>query len=173
LVIGRASPATTSIEYTNSGRGYAVGSEILLKYKPDDRFFGWAAYTLSRSTRVDGPGLPERLVPFDQTHILTVLGSYQLGAGFEVGARFRLISGNLITPNVCNITLEECNPDRTNGLFHAASGAYTPIPFSQPATERLPLYHTLDVRVDPDVRLGGNQRIAALRQFRESGGASS
>jgi acetolactate synthase-1/2/3 large subunit len=31
----------------------------------------------------------------------------------------------------------------------------------------------LDVRVDPDVRLGGNQRIAALRQFRESGGASS
>jgi TonB family protein len=146
----RAGPSLdgTTLLYTNEGRGYVVGSEILLKYKPDDRFFGWAAYTLSRSARIDGPGQSERLVPFDQTHILTVLGSYQLGAGWEFGARFRLVSGNLITPNVCNVNLADCNPNRTNGLFHAASGAYTPIPFSQPATERLPLYHSLDLRVD-------------------------
>ena len=28
-------------------------------------------------------------MPFDQTHILTVLGSYRLGNGWEFGARFR------------------------------------------------------------------------------------
>lgn len=137
-----------NIIYRNTGKGYVVGSEILLKYKPDDRFFGWAAYTLSRSVRKDNPAEPERLVGFDQTHNLTVLGSYQLGHGWEIGARFRLTSGGLTTPNVCNVTQRECNPNRTNSLFHAASGVYTPIPFSARATERLPLFHQLDLRVD-------------------------
>ncbi|MCK6591130.1 MAG: TonB-dependent receptor [Polyangiaceae bacterium] len=148
LVRGGAGPSGTDILYSNKGEGFVVGGELLLKYKPDDRFFGWLAYTLSRSVRVDEPGAEERLVPFDQPHILTVLGSYQLGHGWEIGARFRLVSGNLITPTVCNVTQIDCNPNRTNALFHAASGAYTPIPFSGPATERLPLYHALDVRVD-------------------------
>lgn len=148
LVRAGAAPSGTDILYNNRGEGFVVGAEVLLKYKPDDRFFGWLAYTLSRSTRVDEPGGEERLVPFDQPHILTVLGSYQLGNGWEVGARFRLVSGNLITPTVCNATQLDCNPNRTNALYHAASGAYTPIPFSGPASERLPLYHALDVRVD-------------------------
>ena len=38
---------------------------------------------------------PEQLFNFDQTHILTVLGSYRLGRGWEFGARFRLVSGSL------------------------------------------------------------------------------
>jgi TonB family protein len=149
LVRGQVSTTGgTNIEYVNAGIGYVVGAEVLLKYKPDDRFFGWLAYTLSRSVRRNSPDLPEQLVNFDQPHILTVLGSYQLGHGWEVGARFRLVSGNLITPTVCNVNQLDCNPSRTNALFHAASGAYTPIPFSAPASERLPLYHSLDMRVD-------------------------
>ena len=120
---------------------------MLLKYKPDERFFGWLAYTLSRSARTD-PGYPERLAQFDQTHILTVLGSYQLGHGWEFGARFRLISGNLTTPNVCNAEDENCDAARTNALFHAPSGVYTPIPFGDFNSERLPLFHQLDVRLD-------------------------
>ncbi len=55
---------------------------MLLKYKPDDRFFGWAAYTLSRSVRTDGPGEEEHPTPWDQTHVLTVLGNCRsAGAG--------------------------------------------------------------------------------------------
>ena len=30
-----------------------IGAETLLKYKPDKRFFGWLAYTLSRSARTE------------------------------------------------------------------------------------------------------------------------
>src|SRR6185369_10736410 len=108
--------------YTSDGVGYVVGSEVLIKYKPDDRFFGWLAYTLSRSIRSDGLGQPERLVQFDQTHILTVLGSYRLGNGWEFGARFPLISGNLITPNVCDASSSACDPNRTSALWHAPSG---------------------------------------------------
>jgi outer membrane receptor protein involved in Fe transport len=148
LVIGTPSPSGASIVYKNIAKGYAVGSELLIKYKPDDRFFGWAAYTLSRSRRTDGPGQPEHAVAFDQTHILTVLGSYQLGGGWEFGARFRLVSGNLITPKVCNFEAQDCNAARVNSLFHAASGAYTGIPFTAPYSERLPVFHQLDLRVD-------------------------
>lgn len=148
LVVAQPANFGASLIYTNLGKGYVVGGEFLLKYKPDDRFFGWFAYTLSRSTRIDGPDLAERMFPFDQTHIMTVLGSYRLGWGWEIGARFRLISGNLITPNVCNPNDQGCDPSRTGGLFHAASGVYTAIPFSGPYSERLPLFHQLDLRVD-------------------------
>ena len=147
LVVSAPS-ASGAIEYGNTGTGYVVGSEFLLKYKPDKRFFGWLAYTLSRSVRRDAPGLEERQPSFDQTHILTVLGSYKIGHGWEIGARFRLVSGNLVTPFVCNSFSETCDPTRTNSLFHAASGVYTAIPLTGPTSERLPLFHQLDIRID-------------------------
>lgn len=118
----------------NTGIGSAFGAETLLRYKPDDRFFGFIAYTLSRSIRQDLPTEPERLFNFDQTHILTALGSYRLGGGWEVGARFRLISGSLQTP-------------RQYGFFDQNAGAYLSVNYP-PSGERLPMFHQLDVRID-------------------------
>ncbi|AKT41963.1 TonB-dependent receptor domain-containing protein [Chondromyces crocatus] len=148
LVIGTPQENGSGTEYKNLASGQVVGGEFLLKYKPDDRFFGWAAYTLSRATRTDRPGEPPRLLNFDQTHILTVLGSYRLGHGWEFGARFRLVSGNLTTPSVCNVQDVTCDPARTNALYHAPSGVYTPIPLTGPGSERLPIFHQLDLRID-------------------------
>jgi TonB family protein len=163
LVVGQASAAGGSdTTYANQGTGYVVGSELLLKYKPDDRFFGWVAYTLSRSARVDQPGQPEHLYQFDQTHILTVLGSYRLGDGWEVGARFRLVSGNLVTPNVCDPSDPTCSPARTNALFFGPGNSYTPIPLTQPYSERLPLFHALDLRLDKRWRFKAWQLAAYL-----------
>jgi len=121
-------------DYDNTGTGYVVGGEVLLKYKPDPRFFGWLAYTLSRSTRQDPPSFQTRLFQFDQTHILTLLGSYRLGHGWEFGARFRLVSGALATPTVL-------------GVFNSDSGAYAAVS-GTPFSERLPMFHQLDLRVD-------------------------
>jgi TonB family protein len=126
-------------EYGNEGQGYVVGMEALAKYKPDKRFFGWLAYTLSRSVRQDTPDAPERLFEFDQTHSLTALGSYRLGRGWEFGARFRLISGPLQTPVL--------GPPNLPAIYAADAGAYTPLQ-GQPFSERMPLFHQLDVRVD-------------------------
>ena len=78
----------------------------LSKWKPDGRFFGWLAYTLSRSERRDNPGDALHLFQYDQTHILTVLGSYKLGRGWEVGARFRYVTGDPYTPNVAGVMAE-------------------------------------------------------------------
>jgi TonB family protein len=147
-VTATASASGASTTYTNAGTGYVVGGELLVKYKPDAHFFGWIAYTLSRSIRQDGTGMPEYLFLYDQPHILTVLGSYNFRNGWEFGARFRLISGNLVSPNVCNVGSAGCDPNRTNALFAASTGTYTPIPLGGPASERLPLFHQLDLRVD-------------------------
>jgi TonB family protein len=125
--------------YANEGDGYAVGGELLLKYKSDGRFFGWLAYTLSRSARRDNPGEEEHLFQYDQTHILTMLGSYKLGRGWEVGGRFRLISGPLDTP-------APRFPDLP-AVYAADAAAYTPLS-ARPYSERLPLFHQLDVRVE-------------------------
>jgi TonB family protein len=132
-------PTNAGYAYANEGSGYVIGVESLLKYKPDERFFGWLAYTLSRSVRQDGPNEPEYLFQYDQTHNLIVLGSYRLGRGWEFGARFRLVSGPLTTPVV--------RPPSLPALYSADSGAYAPLQ-GEPYSERLPLFHQLDVRID-------------------------
>ena len=65
-----------------------------------DGFSGWLAYTLQRSERDDGDGTGWRLFDFDQTHVLSALASWELGRGFELGARLRVASGYPRTPVV-------------------------------------------------------------------------
>lgn len=138
-LVTRTAAPEGGFRYTNDGTGYVVGMETLLKYKPDRRFFGWIAYTLSRSVRQDGPDDPEYLFAFDQTHNLIMLGSYRLGRGWEFGARFRVVSGPLTTPVLEYPALP--------ALYAADAGSYVPLE-GQPYSRRLPLFHQLDVRVD-------------------------
>jgi hypothetical protein len=126
-------------DYGNRGSGSVVGAETLLKYNPDERFFGWIAYTISRSVRRDNPDEPERLFEWDQTHNLIMLGSYRLGRGWEFGARFRVVSGALNTPVARYPSLP--------AVYAAEAGSYVPLQ-SEPFSERLPVFHQLDVRLD-------------------------
>jgi hypothetical protein len=89
--------------------------------------------------RKNGPGEDTYLFQYDQTHILTVLGSYRLGRGWEAGARFRLVSGPLATP----VAKDPALP----ALYAADAAAYTPLEGKQ-FSERLPLFHQLDIRID-------------------------
>lgn len=132
----------------NVGSGEAYGIETLLRYKPDDRFFGFLAYTLSRSVRRDVPTEPEHLFGFDQTHILTTVGSYRLGRGWEVGARFRLVSGNLRTP-------------QTYGFYDMNSGSYIPLAAYPRNGERIPMFHQLDLRIDKSWVFTGGSKFSA------------
>jgi TonB family protein len=124
----------TPLTYDNHGQGRAIGLELVARHEFTHNFAGWFAYTLSRSTRRDSGSTEDRLFDFDQTHILTLIGSYLLPRNWQIGGRFRLISGNPITPvggSVYNASLDRYQP--TYGAINSA---------------RLPMFHQLDVRVD-------------------------
>jgi hypothetical protein len=137
--VSRAPNATGTYTYGNQGLGSVIGLEALLKYKPSKRFFGWIAYTLSRSVRQDSASSPEYLFQYDQTHNLIMLGSYRLGRGWEFGARYRIVSGSLDTPVLKAPAL--------SAVYASDAGSYSPLQ-GKAFSERLPLFHQLDIRVD-------------------------
>jgi outer membrane receptor protein involved in Fe transport len=150
--------------FDNRGGGRSYGMELLVRRNPaeDRKFSGWIAYTLSRSTRsdrsADGLGLdqftgidvtsprlddlpPETrkyLSPFDQTHILTTVGRWELPWKMSLGFRFQLVSGNPITPF-----------EKGRTLYDADTDAYQVRPDTVVRNSaRLPTFHRLDLRID-------------------------
>lgn len=120
--------------FESSQIGRTFGGELLLRHRPYKGFFGWIAYTLSRSERNNPNEKQWFLFNFDQTHILTLVASYILPYNFQLGARFRLISGNPATPVVGSVF------DADTGGYQRLNGATRSV--------RLPMYHQLDVRLD-------------------------
>ncbi|MEM6293769.1 MAG: energy transducer TonB [Myxococcota bacterium] len=120
--------------FANSRIGRVYGLEILARKQLTGNVFGWIAYTLSRSERRDTPSDEFRVFDLDQTHILTLIGSYKLPKNWTVGARFRLVSGNPNTPVVGS------QYDASGGFYIPINGAIN--------SERFPTFHQLDIRVD-------------------------
>jgi hypothetical protein len=122
--------------YSNRGTGRAYGIEVLLRHQVTDRFFGWVAYTLSRAV-VANPSFPQyHLSTFDETHILTLVGSYRLPKNWEVGLRFRFVTGRPFTPST-----------HPYDVYNADSNVFSPT--SAPVgSGRLPPFNQMDVRVE-------------------------
>ncbi len=125
---------TRGSTFTNDGQGRSYGMELLVRHRPHGPFFGWIAYTLSRSERrwsSDDDWQPFR---FDQTHILTLVGSWRLGSRWTLGLRFRLVSGIPRTPVL-------------GGVYDSDTDTWVPV-LGDPMSERNPAFHQLDLRVD-------------------------
>jgi TonB family protein len=148
----------------NKGIGRVYGGELLVRQELFHNFFGWVSYTISRSERKDYPDSPWRLFSSDQTHILTILGSYKLPRGYQVGLRFRYVTGNPYTPV-------------QQAYFNASSGQYVSIP-GVPYSQRLSDFNQLDLRFDKtwtfnrwrltvylDIQNIYNYRSEELRQY--------
>lgn len=129
----------SGVTYSNDGSGRVFGGEFLVRWKRGP-FTGWVAYTLSRSTRVDGLGKKERLFEYDQTHNLAAVVGWVLGRGWEAGARFRYVSGNPYTPYVGGIA------DLDAGAYGAVSGPLY--------SARIAPYHALDLRIEKNWTFG-------------------
>lgn len=118
----------------NGGAGRVLGLELSARHDLTHNLYGWAAYTLSRAERKDDGARDYRLFDFDQTHILTLIGSYRLPRNWEIGTRFRYVSGNLYTPI-------------TGALYDSDADAYVGI--DGPVNSgRANAFHQLDVRID-------------------------
>ncbi|WP_224361475.1 TonB-dependent receptor domain-containing protein [Hyalangium versicolor] len=120
--------------YNNDGHGRAYGIEVMLKHELTERFYGWVAYTLSRSVQFDDDTRAYVPVEYDQAHILTVVGSYKLQNSWEVGARFRLTTGRPETPV-------------QGGTFNADTGRFFPLE-GAPGSTRGTVFHQLDLRAE-------------------------
>ncbi|RYZ04715.1 MAG: hypothetical protein EOO73_23095, partial [Myxococcales bacterium] len=121
--------------YVNLGSGRTYGTELLLRFKPGGKFFGWVAYTLARSERRDDDQGDYYRYDYDQTHNLTAVGSYKLGRGWQLGGRFRYVTGSPYTPEL-------------GGTMDYDAGTYAPVTAPVRNSARLPAFHQLDVRVD-------------------------
>ncbi|RKU19545.1 hypothetical protein C6501_01305 [Candidatus Poribacteria bacterium] len=123
--------------FLNQGEGYAQGTEIFLRHRSGDKFFGWVSYAYALSKRRDRLGEPYRYYSFDQTHVATLAASYNLTPTWEFGAKWQYRTGNPYTPVVDATRI----PDPRNGKL-----IYLPI-YGEKNSERLPPYHRLDLRV--------------------------
>jgi hypothetical protein len=77
-------------------RGTVYGLESMLRLAPRQRVYGWAAYTLSRSTRTfeQGGRAPSN---WDQRHILNIVLGYRIGEKWNIGGRLHFNTGRPYT----------------------------------------------------------------------------
>lgn len=132
--------------YVNTGVGRSYGAELLVRVRREN-LFGWAAYTYSRSDRVDRPGTARRLFDADQPHNLILVASYKLGK-WEFGGRFQYATGTPETP------IE-------GALYLADSNAYVPT-YGRLNSSRIEDAHALDLRIDRKWRWGAVQMSGYL-----------
>ena len=145
------------------------GLEVMLRHQLGKHFFGWIAYTLSRSER-QSPVAPRDpalvsigdIVPFsadginsnyrgvwdptqwflfdkDQTHNLQLVASWKLPRRWDVGCRVRYVTGNPITPQL-GFTNKQFE-------FDAARGRYVDI-VGNLRSDRMGPFFQVDARVD-------------------------
>jgi TonB family protein len=124
----------SAARYDNGQKGRAYGLELVAKHELTKKFTGWLAYTLMRSERMDSGTNTWRLFQSDQTHNLTVIGTYQLPRNWQVGGRFRYGTGNPTTPV-------------NTSVYDSSLNLYQPI-YSTKFSTRVPSFQQLDIRLD-------------------------
>lgn len=154
----RADGSVYQQPYSNEGIGRAWGVELMVKKErasAQDPWSGWLSYTLSRAE--DGrageapsgggffggggnDGETYGLSTWDQTHILTLVASYVMGNGWELGARFRYTTGRPTTPLA-----------HSYDVYHADRNRYDPT-LGAYYSGRTAGFHQLDMRVDKSWR---------------------
>ena len=136
--------ADDASKYLNQGEAFARGTEILLRYRQGDRFFGFLSYAYSRWLRRDQPESALNLHPYDQPHVATLAGSYNLTPALEIGAKWRYSTGNPYTPTIGFTRREEKKQDPKYGEVTEISAL--PV-LGEVNSLRVPPYHRLDIRV--------------------------
>ena len=142
-------PVASLDHFSSIGQSRAYGLELLLRHSITEHFYGWVAYTLSKSevagTLAEGipmgmNGMPRngsdlswRPGPFDQTHNLILVASYRF-RDWETGASYRLVTGTPRTPVAGSFL------DADFGTYTRENGP--------PGSARNAIFSQLDVRVE-------------------------
>jgi TonB family protein len=145
VLLGNAPGVMNNLCLTETVRGKAFGGEFLVRRSLGKRLSGWISYTLSRSTR-DAPvgldrvatGVVETLAGFDRTHVINVVTSYDLGVGWQAGARFLAYTG----------------------LPYSDTRDYVPVrPYND---ERMPAFYRVDLRLEKRWKIAAKGTLALV-----------
>ncbi|MFO0723829.1 MAG: TonB family protein [Myxococcota bacterium] len=122
------------VAFRPNGQQRSYGLELLLKLEKRWGLYGWIAYTLSRSEirRADGTEDWEANLIFDQTHNLNFVAVYELALNWNLGVRFRYVTGG--ATNATSFRYYDADAD---GYRREAN-----------QTVRLPPFHQLDVYIE-------------------------
>ncbi len=120
--------------WLSNGKGRMKGVEVMLRRENNGRFFGWLAYTLSRSERWYPNEKKYLPFPDDETHHLQLVASYHLKREWDIGCRIRYVTGKPTTP-----VLEVVEDEQYN--------YFQPI-YGEENTGRMSPFFQLDVRID-------------------------
>lgn len=121
--------------FQNTGKGYAYGTELLLRRAPGRSVFGWLAVSLGQAYRQAAPGEPFIQSMLNQRFNVVGVVSWKGPWDMDFGARVRFTDGNPWT-------------NYATHLYDVDSDNTLPIPALQKRTERRPPFFQLDVRLD-------------------------
>lgn len=125
-------------EVTPTSEGRAYGIEVMGQQKLYKGFYGILSYTWVRSefTNIDGDYAPSA---WDSEHLISATLGKKLKKGWEVGARWRFVSGRPSTPYLANVSalrpVYDVNP----------AGV---LDYNNVNSQNLGEFHQLDIRVD-------------------------
>jgi TonB family protein len=125
-----------------TGVGRTYGGQAMVRLERTRGAYGWLSYTLSWSERRDAPELDWRPSDYDQRHVLTALGGYELPFGLEAAARVRVSTGFPRTEVV-------------GAYYDDRRDLYQPV-FGDHNAIRIPTFFQGDVRVAKDFTLGSS-----------------
>ncbi len=80
-----------TLPFASTGSGFSYGADLMLRVRREHAF-GWLAYSFARGERRDTPDGELHRTPFDQTHVVTAVGSYRAGA-WQLGGRVQYATG--------------------------------------------------------------------------------
>lgn len=121
---------------TSKGRSYGV--EFFYQKKLSKAFYGIMSYTFVRSEFTNASGV-YKPSSWDNIHILNLTGGYKWGKNWQFGTKFRLLGGSPYTPYNVSLSSQKAIWDISQ----------QGVPdYSKVNTERLPLSHAIDMRID-------------------------
>ncbi|ARA94243.1 hypothetical protein AWN76_014480 [Rhodothermaceae bacterium RA] len=118
------------------GEGRSYGAELFVQQKLVERVYGLASYTLAWSEFAGADGVL-RPSSWDVRHTVSLTGGIRFNAKWELGVKWRYLSGRPFTPFDPVASAEE----------YALTGRGVP-DYDRLNAARSPAYHRLDVRVD-------------------------
>ncbi len=121
--------------YSNDAHGKAWGVELFINKDLTDQWYGWASLAWSHTERTNDITGEDFRYAYDQPVVINSVIGYELSDRTTLGLKWRYQSGQLVTP-LLGAEQDNDNPELYNPIYGDIN------------SERLPAYHSLDVRMD-------------------------